>query len=109
MAKTQRGKPKIGPITDPTHITIERVRVLGETVSEPEPLEEEINLYSKLLGGWKEHEGLHVLIRGQKPYGFYATRDEALLEGFRRFGRVPFLVKQVIRDERPRPLGGMIL
>ena len=50
-----------------------------------------------------------VLIRGPQQHGFYPTRDEALLEGFRRFGRVSFLVKQVLLQERPRPLAGVIL
>ncbi len=75
----------------------------------PEPLAEEIDFYSRHVGEWGADEGRHVLIRGREKCGSFATRDEALLEGLRRFGRVPFLVKQVIRDERPRPLRAVIL
>ena len=74
-----------------------------------EPLDEEIAFYVQHLPEWRDHQGEHVLIHGQEPHGFYPTRDEALLEGFRRFGRASFLVKQVLLDERPRPLAGVIL
>ena len=37
------------------------------------------------------------------------TRDEAMAEGYRRFGRVPFLVKRVDLGEKPRPLVGVVL
>ena len=50
-----------------------------------------------------------MLIKGQELCGFYSNRDAALEEGFRRFGRVPFLVKRVQLDEQPRPLVWTIL
>jgi hypothetical protein len=73
-----------------------------------ESLEEEIAFYLQHVGEWREHEGKHILIRGGKSHGFYPTRDEALREGYQRFGRVSFLVKQVILDEHPRPLAEVI-
>ena len=67
----------------------------------PGPLAEEIACYRRHLPGWGEREGEHVLIKGGAVTGFYPTRNAALTEGYRRFGRVPFLVKQVLTDERP--------
>jgi hypothetical protein len=77
--------------------------------SQPAPLEEEIDYYLQKLPQWGDHKGEHALIRGRELHGFYPNRDAALAEGLRLFGRVPFLVKQVIPDEQPRPLTGVIL
>ena len=50
-----------------------------------------------------------MLIYGGKVHGFYLSDHDATLDGFRPFGRVAFLVKQVDLDEKPRPLVGVIL
>ena len=71
-------------------------------------LDPEFDYYLAHLPEWYDHEGEHVLIHGQEHFGFFATRNAALEEGFRRFGWVPFLVKQVQRDEKPIQLGGVI-
>ena len=71
-------------------------------------LDQEIAFYLEGLPGWRDHEGEHVLIAARQAYGFYPTRDDALAEGFRRFGRVPFLVKRVAVDEAPRVMVGLI-
>jgi hypothetical protein len=47
----------------------------------------------------REHEGEHVLIKGDHVLGFFATRDEALVAGYARFGVVPLFVKQVVATE----------
>jgi hypothetical protein len=75
---------------------------------EPGPLDEEIDFYLRHLEEWGQHEGQHVLIRGDQLHGFFDTRDDALSEGFDRFGRTSFLVKQVIRNEQPRWMGMVI-
>jgi hypothetical protein len=72
-------------------------------------LDEEVAYYLAHLPGWHEHEGQHVLIHGQEHFGFFPTRDGALEEGFRRFGRVAFLVKEIRQDEVPRPLAWTML
>lgn len=74
----------------------------------PGSLAEEIAYYRQHLAGWGTHEGEHVLIHGSAEHGFYGTRRAALTEGYRRFGRVPFLVKQVILDEKPRTLAWIL-
>jgi hypothetical protein len=72
------------------------------------PLDEEIDFYLRHLEEWEQDEGRHVLIRGNQQFGFYPTRDEALKEGLRLFGRTSFMVKQVVRDQRPRWMGAVI-
>lgn len=72
-------------------------------------LGQEIKFYLAHLHEWRDHEGKHVLIKGQEHVGFYRTEEAALEEGFRRFGRVPFLVKQILLDEQPRPLVWTVL
>jgi len=46
-------------------------------------------------------EGKFVLIHGTEVAGVYDTKMDAIAEGYRRFGNVPFLVKQVIKVEVP--------
>jgi hypothetical protein len=47
----------------------------------------------------QEHESEHVLIKGDEVVGFLATRDEALVAGYARFGVVPLLFKEVVDSE----------
>ncbi len=72
-------------------------------------LEEEITCYRANLPAWRAHRGEHVLIHGGTVHGFFGTRNDALREGLRRFGRVAFLVKQVEVDEKPRHLLQVLL
>src|SRR5438067_13889869 len=76
---------------------------LGDTT-----LDQEFDYYLAHLPEWYEQEGKHVLIHGSEHFGFFPTRNAALEEGFRRFGWVPILVKQVQRDEKPMHLGWVI-
>ena len=48
----------------------------------------------------KDHEGQYVLIREGNIIGFFPDRSKAVREGYRRFGIVPFLVKEVTVIER---------
>lgn len=47
-------------------------------------------------------EGKFVLIRNDQIVGVYDTKTDAIAEGYRRFGNVPFLVKQIIKVEAPQ-------
>jgi hypothetical protein len=77
--------------------------------SEDKAFEQNVAFYEEQLPSWREHQGQHVLIHGGDLCDFFATHMEALTAGFDRFGRQPFLVKQVDLDARPRPLAGVIL
>lgn len=48
----------------------------------------------------KEHEGQYVLIREGQIIGFFPDFTSGAREGTRRFGCVPFLVKEVYPVER---------
>lgn len=61
-----------------------------------EPLAEESRTFEENRARWaEEHDGEHVLIRGNEVVGFYPTNERALSEGYKRFGVAPFFVKQV--------------
>jgi len=47
------------------------------------------------------HSGKWVLIRGNEVAGTFDTQNDAIAEGYRRFGNVPFLVKQILAIETP--------
>lgn len=46
------------------------------------------------------HPGQFALIRGRELVGVFAKREDAYAEGFRRFMREPFLVRQIV--DRPQ-------
>ena len=61
-----------------------------------EPLAEESRTFEANRARWaEEHDGKFVLIRGTEIVGFYATNEQALSEGYTRFGIASFFVKQV--------------
>lgn len=43
----------------------------------------------------KEGPGRFVLIKGRKVLGFYDTKVDAIDEGYKSFGNVPFFVHKV--------------
>ena len=47
-------------------------------------------------------EGKFVLIRNDEVVGTYSSGNDAIAEGYRRFGNVPFLLKQIVRIEVPQ-------
>jgi hypothetical protein len=63
-------------------------------------LAEEIATYrSRLPELLREHEGQFVLIKGAEIAGIFPDRSAALREGYRRFGVVPLLVRQIAPSE----------
>lgn len=45
--------------------------------------------------------GRFVLIKGDQIVATYESERDAIAQGYRQFGNVPFLVKQVSPTERP--------
>lgn len=45
--------------------------------------------------------GKYVLIYGDQVLGTYDTENDAVVEGYRKCGNVPFLVKLVVPFEQP--------
>jgi hypothetical protein len=58
-------------------------------------LEKELETYKAKLAELKEAEGKFVLIHGDTLAGVFDTYDDAIKQGYERFGLEPFLVKQV--------------
>jgi len=48
-----------------------------------------------------EARGKYVLIHGGEVVGTYDTEGDAISQGYRQFGNVPFLVKEVVEVEQP--------
>ena len=47
-------------------------------------------------------EGKFVLIRSDRVFGVYDSKMDAIADGYKQFGNVPFLVKQIVRVEIPQ-------
>ena len=46
-----------------------------------------------------EHLNEFVLIKGTKIIGFYSSYRDALENGLKRFGNVPFFIKVIMEEE----------
>jgi hypothetical protein len=78
----------------------EEARLRQDRRSRQASLNREQAAYEANLPHWlSEHEGKHVLIKGDEVLGFYETRDEALAAGDAAFGVVPLLVRLVTPSE----------
>jgi len=66
-------------------------------------------LLQQELAAYKAHktdllataEGKYALVRGDEISGTFESLDDALAEGYRKFGNVPFLVKQITAVDAP--------
>lgn len=58
-------------------------------------LEKEKETYERNLPTLKEHEGKFVLIHQDDIIDTYTSYEDAIKEGYNRFGLEPFLVKQI--------------
>jgi hypothetical protein len=108
------GEESTRPVTERA-VSVSDSLALAESTYEPvgqrddNSLNKEVAYYLEHLPEWHEHEGEYVVIRGKKRVGFFLTRDTALQEGFRRFGRVAFLVRRVSVEEKPQSMVGITL
>jgi hypothetical protein len=58
-------------------------------------LEVELETYRRKLHELTADEGKFALVRGQDLAGVFGTYEDALTEGYRRFGLDPFLIQQI--------------
>jgi hypothetical protein len=58
-------------------------------------LEKELETYRTKLHELNDHEGKFVLIQGDDVVDFFSTYEDAIKEGYQKFGLNPFLVKRV--------------
>jgi len=58
-------------------------------------LEKELETYKNKLPELKQHEGKFVLIHGEEVVDTFTSYEDAIKEGYKKFGLKPFLVKQI--------------
>jgi hypothetical protein len=63
-------------------------------------LEQELATYTSKLSELVAHEGKFVLIHGEDVVDVYDTYEDAIKEGYTRFGLTPFLVKRIEATEQ---------
>lgn len=61
----------------------------------PETLQKELEAYKKILPSIVDRVGHYALIKGDDLVEIFASYEDALKEGYKRFGIDPFLVKQI--------------
>lgn len=67
---------------------------------EPAVLETELKTYADHRDELLAQEGRFVLIHGNQIVGAYDSQADAVTQGYKQFGNVPFLVKQIMRIEK---------
>jgi hypothetical protein len=58
-------------------------------------LERELQTYKQKLGELAPHEGRYVLIHEAEVVDVFMSYEDALKEGYEKFGLTPFLVKKI--------------
>jgi hypothetical protein len=58
-------------------------------------LERELETYRQNLPGLLDNEGKYVLVQGDQVVDVFGTYEDALKQGYAKFGLTPFLVKQI--------------
>jgi hypothetical protein len=58
-------------------------------------LEKELETYNNKLPELKQFEGKFVLIHGDEVVDTFASYEDAIKEGYKKFKLEPFLVKQI--------------
>jgi hypothetical protein len=55
---------------------------------------------SQLPNLLKEHRGQFVLIKDKAIQGYYASVEQALKEGYDKFGNTDFLIQEITNEKR---------
>lgn len=63
-------------------------------------LEKELETYRQKLPDLREKEGKFALVHGDEVADVFATFEDAIKEGYRKYGLEPFLVKKIEVEEK---------
>ena len=63
-------------------------------------LEKELETYRQKLPEMLDKEGKFALVHGSEIADIYASYEDALKEGYKRYGLEPFLVKKIEATEK---------
>ena len=73
------------------------------------PLATELDFFARHLDVWlADHSGEFVVIRGEQVQGFYGTLEAGVAAGLDAYGNVPFLVREVTRQQTPAALSTIV-
>lgn len=73
-------------------------------------LEKELETYNAKLPELKEQEGKYVLIQGDQIVDTYTSYEDAMKEGYTKFGlNKPFLVKQIRSIEQVQFISRLVV
>lgn len=68
--------------------------------AKPSVLQPEVEYFEAHKGEWlKEFKDQFVLVKNQQKIAVFSSYQDAVNDGFRRFGNQPFLVKQILEKE----------
>ena len=63
-------------------------------------LEKELETYRQKLSELREKEGKFALVHGDEVADVFSSYEDALKEGYRKYGLEPFLVKKIEVEEK---------
>lgn len=72
------------------------------------PLEKELETYKRELPNLLSEDGKFVLIHEDEVVGTFTSYQDAINEGYGKFGLKPFLVKQIAAVEKVQYITRMI-
>ena len=73
-------------------------------------LEKELETYNAKLAELKDQEGKYVLIQGDQIVDTYTSYEDAMKEGYTKFGlSKPFLVKQIRSIEQVQFISRLVV
>lgn len=65
-------------------------------------LQQELDFFKANKSKWLEQglSGKFVVIKGNEMFDYFSSHEDALRQGLRKYGDVPFLIKQVQQYEQ---------
>jgi len=64
-------------------------------------LQTELNYFNKQRQEWlNTYENQYALVKGEELIGTYTTEAEAYKAGLEKVGNQPFLIKQVVKEDK---------
>lgn len=72
-------------------------------------LEKELATYKLKLPELKQHEGKFALVHDVEVVDIYTSYEDAIKEGYNKFGLQPFMVKQIHATEQAQFISRLVV